>query len=256
MVKKLLIQLLILISIILINSCSNDQTGSNNQLIVGVSADYPPFEFKEGEEFKGLDIDLAKLIGQELNKKIIFRDLGQSSLCAALNSGQVDLIISAFSFTKQRNKCLDLSNPYYFADIALIFRKDKPIQDIAELHHKKVGVQLGTTMEDWAIELFKDIKLITMDLNTQLIEALKSKQLDTVIIEYAQAREFCNKNKDLGYLVAAKSNNGYVVVMKKGSLLLPLINKAIDEIKQQGELLKLEKQWLEVIVETDLHDAS
>ena len=54
---------------ILISGCSDDKEQAKNQLIVGVSADYPPFEFKQGEKFKGLDIDLANLIGEQLKKK-------------------------------------------------------------------------------------------------------------------------------------------------------------------------------------------
>ena len=95
-----------------------------------------------------------------------------------------------------------------------------------------------------------------MDLNTQLIEGLKAKQLDAIVIEHVQAIEFCKKNKDLGYLVTTKSNRGYVIAMKKSSKLLKLINAALERIKQQGDLTALEKQWLEVIVETEIHDAS
>ena len=241
---------------ILISGCSDDKEQAKNQLIVGVSADYPPFEFKQGEKFKGLDIDLANLIGEQLKKKIIFKDLAFSNLFTALNVGQIDLVISTVTFTQERNKNFDLSDPYYFTSLALIFRKDQPILKVSELHNKKIGAQLGSTMEMWVKDLFKDVQLVSMDLNTQLIEGLKSKQLDAIVIEYVQAKEFCKKNQDLGYIIAAKSDRGYVVAMKKNSKLLKPINKVLEHLKQHGKLAALENQWLEVIVETEIHDAS
>ncbi|MGD0465828.1 MAG: ABC transporter substrate-binding protein [Gammaproteobacteria bacterium] len=243
----------------LISSCSEKEQ-TKTQLIVGTSADYPPFEFKRGEEFQGLDIDLAKLLGKQLKKKIIFKDLAFSNLFTALNVGQIDLVISTVTFTEERNKYFDLSDPYYFTDLAIIFRKDQPIQKVSELYNKKVGAQLGSTMEMWVKDFFKDAKkdvqLVSMDLNTQLIEGLKSRQLDSIIIEHVQAIEFCKKNKELGYLVAAKSNRGYVIAMKKASKLLKPVNAALAFIKKQGDLDVLANKWLEVIVETEIHDAN
>ncbi len=243
-----------------ISGCSDHKT-NKNKLIVGMSADYPPFEFKEGEHFQGLDVDLAKLIGKQLNKEIEFKDLSFSSLFAALNSGQIDLAISTITATKERSKIFDLSEPYYFADLALIFRKDQPVQSVSELRTQKIGAQLGSTMEAWVKDFFrdanfKDLKLITMDLNPQLIEALKSKQIDIVVVEYVQAKEFCKRNLDLGYLVAAKSGYGYAVAMKKNSALLKSVDVALEHIKQQGDFTELENKWLEIAVEMDVHDAS
>lgn len=261
--KKILNLVLYCFLIILVGCSGQDKNkekelnNSQNQLIVGLSIDYPPFEFKNGEEIQGLDVDLAKLIGKQLDKKIVFKELSNNNLFTALNAGQIDLVISSISLTKERAKNFDLSNPYYIADMALIFRKERPIQKISELKNKKIGVQAGSTMETWVKELFTKVKLVTMDLNILLIEALKSKQVDVVVVEYAQAKEFCNKNPDLGYLLASKSNHSYVVAIKKGSKqLLKQINAALEEIKEQGKFAELEHEWLEVIFETEVHDAN
>lgn len=250
--------------LICMNCCSDNNNGSNssannsrdNLLVVGVAADYPPFEFIQNGEFKGLDIDLINLIGKSLGRKIQFKDLNYSNLFAALNAGQIDVAISTITFTEARNRNFDLSNPYHWSDIALIFKKDYPIKQISDLRDKTVGAQLGSTMEMWAIDCGQPIKLISMDVSLQLIEALKSNQLDVVVSEAAQAKEFCNSNSDLGYLVIAKSSNGYVIALKKGSKLLPEINDALRVIQQNDKFNELKNKWLDIVFETEVHDAS
>ena len=239
-----------------LNGCKPNDKGDHLPLIVGLSADYPPFEFIENGEFRGLDIDLAYLIGKNLNRKIEFKDLSYSHLFTALNSGQIDMAISTITFTEERNKKFDLSSPYYFADLTLIFRKDQPIKHISDLYHKKVGAQLGSTMEMWAKDCGQDIKLVSMDVSLQLIEAVKSKQLDVIVSEYVQAKEFCKKNPELGYLVIAQSKNGYVVALRSGSPLLKGVNIALEHIKQQGDFKTLKNKWLDIMFETEIHDAS
>lgn len=250
---KKTILIIYILMITLLYGCGNER---EQQLVVGLCADYPPFEFKQGDGLKGLDIDLAKIIAKQLNKKIIFKEIEHDKLFIELNSNHIDLIISSISFTKERENNFDLSNPYYFADMALIFKKEYPIQNINELTNKKLVVQLGTTMETWTRELFKNVQLITLGNNQQLITAIKSGQADVGVIEYSQAKEFCNHNSDLGYLVASKTNHGYVIVMRKGSKLLHPINMALEHIKNIGSLNKLEKQWLEVMVEDKIIEDS
>lgn len=250
---KKIIFVIYILTIMLLWGCSDEH---KQPLIVGVTADYPPFEFKQEDKLKGLDIDLAKLIAKQLNRKVEFKEIEHDKLFAELNAKHIDVIISSISFTKERENNFDLSNPYYFADMALIFKKEHPIQNINELTHKKIVVQFGTTMETWIRELFKDLQLITLGHNQQLITAIKSDQADAGVIEYSQAKEFCHHDQDLGYLVSSKTNHGYVIVMRKGSKLLQPINIALEHIKDTGNLSKLEKQWLEVMVEDKVNDDS
>lgn len=248
------------IIIIVTSGCQdNSHAIKNNKdspLIVGISADYPPFEFIENGELRGLDIDLANLIGKYLNRKIEFKDLNYNNLFTALKVGQIDMAISTITFTEERSKNFDLSNPYYVADIALIFRKNQPIRNISDLHNKTVGVQLGSTMEMWAKYCEQEINLVSMDVSLQLIEAVKSGQIDIVVSEEVQAKEFCKRNPELGYLVIAKAEHGYVVALKPGSVLLTDINAALEDIKQRDHFKTLQTKWLDILFEAEVHDAS
>ena len=83
---------------------------SPEKITVGLSADYPPFEFKQGEEIIGLDVDLAKEIGNQLGVEIEFKDMAFASLLSALNQGEIDMVISSVGPNEERRKNFDFSN--------------------------------------------------------------------------------------------------------------------------------------------------
>ena len=83
-----------------------------------------------------------------------------------------------------------------------------------------------------------------MDLNPQLIEALKAKQIDGVIIDYTQSAIFCRKNPDLARHFLQHDEKGTAVVFKKGSPLRELVNQILEKLKTSGQMASLEKKWL------------
>ena len=100
-------------------------------------------------EFRGFDIDLAKLIAKKMNKAVEFKDMQFNNLFQALNANQIDVAISMITITEEREKNFDFSIPYYFNKIGTIFYKNSKIEKIDDLHNKKLTCQLGTTMEIW-----------------------------------------------------------------------------------------------------------
>lgn len=84
---------------------------------VGTSADFPPFEYYEGEELKGFDIDLMNYIGERIGFDIEFVNMSFDKLIPAVISGEVDCAISAISQTNERREVVDFSRPYLRATI-------------------------------------------------------------------------------------------------------------------------------------------
>ena len=249
--SKWLIMIMVAVGLV---GCGEQDKVTKPTLLVGVTPDYPPFEFMHNNTWSGLDIDLAKLIAKQLNRSVQFKSYPYQQLFTALNQQEIDLAISAISYTNERSKQFDLSDFYYFTDIALVFHKSKPIYELAALPNYKVGVQQGTTMEDWAIA--RGATVIAMEVSFQLIEALKSKQVEIAILEREQAIEITKNSTELDYWGVPGSRNGYVIALKKGSGLLERVNAALANIKADGDLQQLRQQWLEIMLETELHDAS
>src|SRR5690606_37212807 len=89
------------------------QSGNEGTLILGTSADYPPFEFLSGNDIVGLDIEIAEHVAESLNKKLIIKDMDFSTLIPALNAGKIDIAMAGLSVTPERKKRVDFSDVYF-----------------------------------------------------------------------------------------------------------------------------------------------
>nr|CAX83830.1 Extracellular solute-binding protein family 3 [uncultured bacterium] len=228
---------------LLVTGCQNTQKDPNT-IQVGICSDYPPFESRNDQnELVGYDVDLARIIGKELGKKVNFVDMSFNALLSSVQSGKIDMVISSVGITEEREKQVDFSDPYFFNRLTVVSRKEMPLLDENALKGKKIGVQLGSSFAHWAkIRNLKNVA--TMDLNPQLIEALKTRQIEGVIIDYTQAAIFCKKNANLVYHFLTHDEKGTAVVLKKGSTLRTLINQILQRLKSSGQLKTLESQWL------------
>ena len=222
--------------------CNGNKTPETIRFVT--SAEYPPFEFQENGVIKGFDIDLAELISQELGKKATFQNMKFCSVLPSLLSGRADAAISTITITEARKKNFDFSEPYYFGEIAAVFKNEDPITHTSELTNKKIACQLGSTMEIWLKEHFPKTPITAMDSNPQAIELLKAGHVNVVVLDSSQASVFCAKNPGLSYKIIAQAEDGYGIAFVKGSPWVPLMNKAIEKFKANGTLEQLKSKWI------------
>ncbi|MCL5436957.1 MAG: ABC transporter substrate-binding protein [Candidatus Dependentiae bacterium] len=217
----------------------------DNVLTFALSADYPPFEYFENGEIVGFDVELAQLLAKELGKQARFVDMQFSSIFAAVQNGGADAAISTIAVTPERQKNFDFSEPYHVQMLATVFRKAVPFAEVSQLVGAKIACQLGTTMELWAKAHVPSADLTLLDLNTQVIEALKAGHVDVALVDAAQAKAFVTKNGGLACACIARSDAGYAILCPKGSGLATQFTQALRKLQQNGELTKLQHKWFE-----------
>jgi polar amino acid transport system substrate-binding protein len=105
----------------LIPSINNE--GENGILRMGTCAIYEPFSFQANGVMTGLDIELCRLIGKILGKKIEVIDMAFEGLIPALQSGKIDFALSNFNVTEERKKTISFSIPYIKNDISILVRR-------------------------------------------------------------------------------------------------------------------------------------
>lgn len=232
------------------NNNKNAGTKDKKVLVMGTSADYPPFEYiktKTSDEIIGFDVDLAKAIAGKLGYKVQVKDIDFSGLIQALKSGQVDFVLAGMTPTEKRKKSVDFSDIYYTAQDMIVTKKDSGIKTLDDLKGKTVGVQLGSIQEGNAKDLNKKVPIKIENRNRipDLIQEIKAGRFDAAIIEDTVAKGFIQKETDLtGFTSNANPEQaGSAIAFPKNSDLTAKFNKELQKMKDNGELKKLIVKW-------------
>jgi polar amino acid transport system substrate-binding protein len=169
----------------------------------------------------------------------------------APGSKSFDFDINEISYTPQRAKVVDFSNSYYDVNQAVVVNKGTPIasvRSIAGLRKYRLGVQIGTTSYNAIVNDIKPAqKPRVYDTNDKAVFALKSKQIDAIVVDlptafYVTAVQVPN-GKILGQL-QSKTGEHFGMVLKKGNPLTACVNQALAKLKANGTLQRIQALWL------------
>ncbi|MBW8381434.1 MAG: transporter substrate-binding domain-containing protein [Youngiibacter sp.] len=227
-------------------SASLKRIKDSGKLVLGTSADYPPFEFHASIDGKdtivGFDIEVAKEIAKDLGVTLEIKDLKFDGLLAALDQGSVDIVIAGLSPTEERAKSVDFSIQYYSAEQAVVIRgTDKgTLATLESLKGKTIAAQKGTIQED-AAKAVEGATVLSLGKISDLILALKSNRADAAIIEVPVAESNVKENADLviSSIVIKNEGEGKVAAVKKGSAdLVAEVNKTLERILGDGTFEK------------------
>lgn len=225
-----------------------DKIKKAGKLVLGTSADYPPYEFHKSvngkDEIVGFDIEIAKEIAKDLGVTLEVKDIKFDGLLAALDQGNVDLVLAGMSPTDERKKSVDFSKVYYQSKQSLVIRaadKDK-IKSADDMNGKKIGVQKGAIQEEIAQKQFSKATPVALGKISDLVLALKSNRVDAAIIELPVATQNVNANKDLLVtdIKIPMEDEGVAAAFKKGnSDLANAANKTLDRLISAKAIDKL-----------------
>ncbi len=160
---------------------------AKGKLVVGTNAEFAPFEFHtiiDGKDaIVGFDMDLAKEIAKDMGVQLEVKELAFDALLAALQSGQIDVIISGMSATEERRKSVDFSEVYYRATQSLLTTKENvgKFNSFSDVKNYKIGLQLSSLQDKLMSTLIPDGKYTKIESMTTLFLSLKSKQIDGIV---------------------------------------------------------------------------
>lgn len=215
------------------------------KLVVAVSPDYAPFEFKalvNGKDtIVGADIELAKAIAKELNVKLELSSMSFDNVLSSLQTGKADMAISGLSYTKARAKVYDFSKPYYETENALLVKVSdvNTYTSVASLSGKKVAVQKGTIEEGLSKDQLTKSNIISLTAMGEAINELKSGQVQAVDLEKPVAEGYLTQNSDLALAsFALKTGDGdakAVAMPKNSGELKKTVDKVIKKLEKEGK---------------------
>lgn len=250
--KKLLLGLAGIFALTSLAACSSstntlDKVKNKGTLTVALNPHFAPFEFKTIQDGKdtiaGADIEIAKVIGDELGVKVKFSEMSFDNVLASVQSGKADIAISGISATKERQKIFDFSDTYYDSETVLLVKKDateKTYKQISDFSKKSIAVQKGSIQENIAKANLLDANVVSLAQPGEAINELKSGQVEGVVLEKAIAKGYVDQNSDLtmsDIALKSDSNDAYAVAMPKGSDdLKAKVNKIIAKLKKEGKI--------------------
>ncbi|MFM6409137.1 MAG: ABC transporter permease subunit, partial [Microcystis sp.] len=216
-----------------------------NPFRVATEATFPPFEFQQGGQLTGFDIDLMRAIGKEADLNIDFRNLPFDGIIPALQARTVEAAISGMTITAERAQAISFSRPYFRAGLAIAVREDnKTIRNFEDLKGKRIAVQIGTTgaleatkIPGAVVSQFDSAALALQELINGRVEAVVN---DKPVTLYAIKEAGLRGVKVVGELLTEEF---YGIALPKNSPYLQLINDALGRVIESGQYDVIFQQW-------------
>lgn len=225
---------------------------ARGRLIVGTSADYPPFAYYTADfQLTGYDVALARLLGKRLGVAVEFNDMAFDGLAGALQVGQIDVAIAAISITDERRQLADFSNLYFVSEGGALARADAGIQitRLEDLAPYRVAVQAGSVYQTWLEEeavatgLLPADQLLVYVAADQAVNDLRAGLVDVAIADILPL-EVAARDDGLQIVGRGLNRQRFAVALARGSTLLSPINEALFDLQNEGELARLAEEYL------------
>jgi polar amino acid transport system substrate-binding protein len=255
--------LVTLILALLLAACQQTAAGSHldqiqdaGKIVVGTSADYPPFEsVDESGNFVGFDIALIQEIGRRMDLEVEIQDMPFDSLIAAVQEGKLDLAISAFNYTEERDRTVDFTDPYYNAEDAILVSEGftGTINTPEDLAGYVIGAQTGTTQDGWITDnlidggLLPDSNYFRYERIDQAALDLKAGRIQAILMESVVARSLANDVGGLQIVYEGEVSSGPVnIVVPEGDTeLAAALNEILAELQAEGFIDQLIMEYMQ-----------
>jgi polar amino acid transport system substrate-binding protein len=222
---------------------------------IGIDPSFPPFEIDDGKaNLSGLDIALANEIVQDWSKEIVTNTIrveyvytGYDGLYDALKAGQFDAILSALPYNPQKTQDVFFSHSYFNGGPLIVVRAgDAKTIKFYDLANRRVGVELGSSGDAFARKWERRLKYDVREFDTPLdaLNALGGGAIDAVLTDAITFDDYAKTASGLKSVGDPLSDELYVIATRRDTpTLSEKINAAIDAMKHDGRMERLQKQW-------------
>ena len=221
------------------------KTVTPGSLIMCTNAEFPPYEFHNGNEIVGIDVEICNAIAEKLGLKLEIEDIAFDAIIPEIVSGKADLGAAGMTVTEDRKQNVDFSDSYAHATQVIIIREDSDIAGPDDLKGKLVGVQQGTTGDLYVSADLGDDAVERYSKGMEAVQALTQSKVDAVIIDGETAKQYVKEVPDLRILDESYTDEEYAIAVQKGNTqLLDAINTAIGELKKDGTFDKIVEKYI------------
>jgi len=229
-------------------ACTSD-SGDDSTLTVCTNVPFEPFEYMDGSEYVGFDMDLMNLLAERLDQtveivEIDFDSIGSGS---ALNAGTCDIAAAGLTITEERQEAMAMSQAYYRADQALVVPAGSAVAGLEDLSGLRVAVQSGTTGETYANEHAEEYgyEPVAFETMGDIASSLSSGGVDASIADLATWSAMIGDGTDFTLVQPIETAEHYgFAVQKDDKELLDEVNAMLKQAFEDGTYAELYEKWI------------
>ncbi len=212
-------------------------------LTMATNAEFKPFEYLEGEEIVGSDIDMAKAIAEYLGYNLEITNIDFDAALTGAATGKYDMAVAGITATDERRKSMNFSNNYFKASQSIIVTADSEIKGKDDLEGKMIACQEGTTGEQYLLDNGYEIQ--SFKTASEAVASLKAGKADAVIVDNAVAKALSAEQEGATVVLdEALTEEAYAIALQLGNdELTEKINGALEALEADGTLAKIFEKY-------------
>ena len=242
--KKIIALALVIVLALGLMACGSKgaATATEGKLTMATNAQFPPYEYYEGEEIVGIDAEIAGAIAEKLGLELVIEDMEFDSIIEAVKSGKADIGMAGMTVTPERQEVVNFTATYATGKQVIIVTEGSAITSVDDLFAEGaatiIGVQRNTTGDLYTTWDLEDFGLATIDRYSKgadAVQALLTGKVDCVVIDNEPAKAFVAETAGLTILETEYVEEMYAGAMSKNNTeLYEAVNKAMEELIADG----------------------
>ena len=213
-------------------------------LVMATNAEFPPYEYYDGDKIVGIDVEIAEAIAEDLGMTLKIEDMSFDSIIASVQAGKADIGLAGMTVTEDRLENVNFSDSYASSAQMIIVAQDSDVKGPDDLKGKNIGVQLGTTGDIYAEDI-EDATIERYNKGMEAVQALSQGKVDAVIIDNEPAKVFVQETAGLKILESAYAEEEYAIAINLDNTeFLNDVNAALAELKADGTIDNIVSKYI------------
>lgn len=229
-------------------ACQKDDKTKEPQkevLVMATNAEFPPYEYREGDAVTGIDAEIAQLIADKLGMELKIEDVAFESIIPGVQSGKYDFGMAGMTVTEDRLKDVIFSDSYATGVQVVIIKEDSDIASLDDVAGKKIGVQTNTTGDIYATDDYGEENVVRYENGAVAVQALLNGKVDCVVIDNEPAKSYVAANEGLKILETEYMVEDYAICFAKDNTeLKDKVNTALNELIDDGSVQKIIDKYI------------
>lgn len=233
-------------------SGSNASSESQGTITMATNAYFAPYEYYDGSEIVGIDVEIAQAIADKLGMKLEIVDIEFDSIITGVQTGKYDMGMAGMTVTDERKQSVDFSDSYATGIQSVIVKENSEIKSVDDILAKdatyKIGVQLSTTGDIYVTDDLGDAaseRVTEYQTGNDAVSALASGKVDAVVIDNEPAKSYVAATGGLKILDTEYVSEDYAICFAKNNTeLKDKVNGALKELIADGTVKNIINKYI------------